>query len=155
MSVYVLLAFDDDEDAKKLVETAVTLKGSTMGNPEVPVIPYTIRAVYKKPVKFCDCDRPPGWTRGKRFGWWVCSKCGKPGEAWAKGFVWYTALGTNLLPREICGEPPQPAGWDSPDAWTFLIKETPPVEETEPTAEISPDLKRDNEYRLSVGLNPL
>lgn len=120
MAVYVLLAFDDDQVAKDFV-----LETYIMGE-------ITVRAVYKKPVQFCKCNRTSGWTRGKRFGWWVCADCGKPGEAWGKGFVWYTALGTNLLPREICGEPPQPAGWDSPDAWTFLIKKLEPKPDQNP-----------------------
>lgn len=136
MAAYVLLAFDDDEDAKEFVIDAL-YDGVFKTHTNYITDKVVVRAVYKKPVMFCNCStHTDGWTRGKRFGWWACAKCGKPGEAWAKGFAWYTALGTNLLPREICGEAPQPAGWESPDQWNFLIKKTEPVEDTAPTAAI-------------------
>lgn len=122
MATYVLLVFDDDEDAKEFViDKRYDCRFQTHTNYEGRI--NRVRAVYKKPVKFCACDNNrDGFTRGKKYGWWVCARCGYPMQAWAEGECWFTALGTNLLPKELTGERPQPSGWDSPEAWNFLIK---------------------------------
>lgn len=93
MAKYVLLAFDSDTEANEFVE-AVQDRTSREE--------FTVRGVWKKPTKFCECTsgniKQRGWTRGKKFGWWVCDRCHKPSKAWAQGDVWYNSLGTNLLP---------------------------------------------------------
>lgn len=90
MAKYVLLAFDDDAYADAFVEFGV-------GDHDIAA---TVRGVWRKPTKFCECVgvRAKSFTRGKKYGWWVCATCMKPTVAWAHGDAWYTALGTNLLP---------------------------------------------------------
>lgn len=137
MAYYVLLSFEDDEAAKTLVEDMI------LGPQYAPALEggkAEVKAVFRKPTKFCDPSdghRGSGKftfaaTRGRKYGWWVCSKCGKPSKEWAKGDRWYTALGTNLLPVEVIqGEPDtRPRGWEKGVAmWDFLLpegKELPP-----------------------------
>lgn len=105
MARYVLVAFDDNEKADQFVAAcqntgvvaAVTLTDTSLTHfaPEV-------RAVYMKPTLFCDCTvdkKGRGFTRGKKYGLWVHSACGKPTRAWARGEHWFQALGKNLLDR--------------------------------------------------------
>lgn len=113
MAVYVVLAFEDDTDAKIEVKELLAATDAVC----------SVRAVYKKPTKFCECKgNDKGWTRGTRFGWFVCARCGLPSRAWAKGDCWFTALGTNLLPVEVIANPEwRMPNWRSPDEWTFLL----------------------------------
>jgi hypothetical protein len=105
MAKYVLLAFDNDAEADKFVDIVVQDReviAWSVGQDvtEAVPLPATVRAVYKKPTQFCHCVRGKrdGFTRGKKYGWWVCDKCHKPTKAWAEGDQWYTSLGRNLLP---------------------------------------------------------
>lgn len=107
MAKYVLLAFDSDKDVDAFVEYVQTAKfvcalpGEYGTYTDLAIFDdVTVRGVWKKPTQFCSCigGKNRGWTRGKKFGWWVCSLCHKPAEAWARGDAWYTALGVNLLP---------------------------------------------------------
>jgi hypothetical protein len=112
MARYVLLAFDDDQEAIRFAEAAQSEQGITWipardhtGDAELDTflgLDAIVRGMWKKPTMFCDCTdkrKPPhGWTRGQKWGWWVCTKCSRPGAGWARGDVWYTALGKNILP---------------------------------------------------------
>jgi hypothetical protein len=96
LAKYVLVAFDKDADAEEFV-AEVQGRGGVVTPPDVT--PAIIRGVWKKPTKFCTgCTGRKGYTRGKKYGWWVCVSCGKPSQGWANGDHWMTALGTNLLP---------------------------------------------------------
>lgn len=105
MARYVLLAFDDNEKADEFVEACqetgiVGANAYEMGT--LTHFAPEVRAVYQMPTKFCDCTVGKGgrgFTRGKKYGWWVHSTCGKPTRAWARGEHWFTALGRNLLER--------------------------------------------------------
>lgn len=102
MAKYVLLQFDEDRQADDFVEQ-IQKNGSAIMDDHgggVWSVSATVRAVFKKPTKFCDCKgvKNRGFTRGKKFGWWVCAQCGKPTPAWAAGAHWFMALGKNLLP---------------------------------------------------------
>jgi hypothetical protein len=67
---YVLLAFDNDEEADAF-SGMLTTEGASM----------TVRGVFKKPTQFCACTDYNGKSvRGKKWGWWVHIKCGKPVE---------------------------------------------------------------------------
>ena len=109
MARYVLLAFDDDQDAIAFVDMVSVLHAEdkeflVTDDPihEGRSFKGFIRGMWKKPTMFCDCTdkrKPPhGWTRGQKWGWWVCTKCSRPSVGWARGDVWYTALGKNILP---------------------------------------------------------
>ena len=63
----------------------------------------TIQAVVAKPTVWCRCDIPletkyqrrrriaqkreGGWSRGVRFGWWLCARCRKPSKAVVTHFI--------------------------------------------------------------------
>lgn len=130
MAVYVLLAFDNDEDARTLVQDMLEYPDRNILTPaQENDVHATVRGVWKKPTVFCECrveravkgKTTSGWTRGKKYGWWVCAKCGKPAEAWARGDSWYTALGTNLIPQCEIAPEYRPAGWESPAEWRFVL----------------------------------
>jgi hypothetical protein len=113
MARYVLLSFDNDKEADDFVQATQERKTVAVASAtEVVANLYeaTVRAVFKKPTIFCQCTaiKHRGWTRGKKFGWWVCSQCHKPSRGWAHGDMWYAALGTNLLP--ISEEAPENRG---------------------------------------------
>lgn len=129
MAIYVMLQFENDAEAEEvvtdLIKTGlVTSPGkypdSSMGMGEVK-----LRGVWKKPTQFCTCTRKKdsSWTRGTKYGWWVCTSCGKPSEEWSKGIMLYNPLGTNLLPRELIAEhlPQNPQGKPSVMEWSFLL----------------------------------
>jgi hypothetical protein len=106
MAVYVMLTFDNDDEAHKYVKDVLQSKSVTIAtkslDPDVEEIPALVRGVWKKPTIFCTCDsndRKVGFTRGKKFGWWVHAKCGKPSKLWGQGNAWHPALGRNLLPQ--------------------------------------------------------
>lgn len=139
MAYYVLLAFDSDSDAKTfardLVESGGTSSVITQGPIEDPeyvlerdvhTAEVTLHGVWRKPTQFCTCNRNPrqgGFTRGKKYGWWVCAACGKPHELSSRGAEWWVALGTNLIPESL--RPPgqyDHKSWKSPMSWTFLLK---------------------------------
>jgi hypothetical protein len=102
MAKYVLLQFDDDGEADKFIETVQHDGGIFDGDGGgVWSIKTFVRGVWKKPTKYCDCTgnmKSRAFTRGRKYGWWVCDKCGKPTPAWARGDHWFLALGRNLLP---------------------------------------------------------
>jgi hypothetical protein len=111
MAKYVLLAFDKDADADEFVrnsnkyfsEMEYGSWSTEPGSDDDVFIPnVVVRGMWKKPTKFCSCigggKQSHGFVRGTKYGWWVCARCHKPTEAWSRGDVWYTALGTNLLP---------------------------------------------------------
>jgi hypothetical protein len=112
MAKYVLLAFDDDKDADQAVQMIQASRCVRWGHGLS--LACKVRGMWKKPTKFCEgggCStskKRPAFTRGTKYGWWVCANCGRPSRAWAKGDAWYTALGTNLLP--ITDETPEYRG---------------------------------------------
>jgi hypothetical protein len=129
MAVHVMLDFDNDEDAKRLVRFAILNGGveAPFNQVDDPLIRCTPRGVWKKPLSFCD-DQPVGhrsdylkrikskmggWTRGPKFGWWVDPACGRPTRDWAEGHRWWYSLGTNLLPKPYATED---TGQETPQA---------------------------------------
>jgi len=101
---YVMLQFDSDEDADAFIKTTQEngIVGSfALGDSNWKHFMPIVRAVFKKPTQFCDCKvgaKGRGFTRGKRYGWWVCSVCKKPTVGWGRGEHWFLSLGRNLLP---------------------------------------------------------
>lgn len=106
MAKYILLAFDDDSEADKFVDyhdqgvilSIPAYELNTTYDPNSVYLKPTVRAVFKKPTQFCECTGEKSFTRGRKYGWYVHAKCGKPTTGWAHGDIWYTALGLNLLP---------------------------------------------------------
>lgn len=104
MAKYVLVAFEDNIQADRFVEACQETGIMVVVNAaDASLTHFTpeARAVYQRPTKFCDCTdgKNRKFTRGKKYGWWVHSGCGKPTKAWANGEHWFQALGRNLLAR--------------------------------------------------------
>lgn len=126
MAVYVVLAFDNEEQAKTLVGD--TLKGNEgRGMPFIPE-GTNIYGIYKKPTQFCTCisggKRDGGYRRGTNYGWWVHAACNKPTPGVGKQADWFASLGTNLLPDQLHpgGAQFRTQGWPkSPKEWSFLL----------------------------------
>lgn len=114
MARYVLVAFDQDKDAEEFVQSVGRRGGffflGTDGHfrtANVPEDPTTsnafVRGVWQKPTKFCDCQpsskkQDRGYSRSKKYSWWVHKDCGKPTKLWASGEHFFYSLGRNLLP---------------------------------------------------------
>lgn len=88
MARYVVIEVSDNQVADQLVEkiSKQTKQGS----------PLRVVGIFVKPGRTCHCansryanyreDREKhgfsgGVERGEKFGWWVCTKCGKPRKA--------------------------------------------------------------------------
>jgi len=100
MAMYVLLSFDDDEEAMNFVDANLAS--------------MKVEGIYKKPTKFCDALNPihgnkrvHGWTQGQKYGWWICAKCGLPSPVAARN-VPNEISGWNLLSRLFVIDPVVP-----------------------------------------------
>lgn len=102
MAKYVLLQFDDEADADGIIHEILSHRPNADGISVEPGQFYqcTLRAVFKKPTKFCECTnvKKRGFTRGQKYGWWVCDQCKKPTQGWARLELAYQVFGKNLLP---------------------------------------------------------
>jgi hypothetical protein len=100
MAKYVLLVFDEDEAADAFVHLIEQDSGPAWKFMREQIKPQ-VRGIFKKPTKFCECTRLKGrgFFRGKKWGWWVCSQCGRPTWQWASLNTLYGVLGFNLLPK--------------------------------------------------------
>lgn len=128
MPYFVLIEFDDDEKAKKYVQDTLSKEEFHEGLLLDPVPIFKAVAVWRKPTMWCDNSdghrkkkTASGWTRGRKWGWWVCAICGKPSLGWVEGSLWRfdSAFGYNLLPDSITGKRPTFTG-RSPEEWTWL-----------------------------------
>lgn len=109
MARYVMLSFDHNDEAEAFIKAVQRKDGVIYSKPlegaEFQYMPLPenvfVRGVWAKPTSFCpglSCTGNKGFTRGQKFGWWVCATCKKPRKGWADGDPWYVALGNNLLP---------------------------------------------------------
>lgn len=153
MARYVLVAFDKDSDADEFV-AAVERPGGffflgrdghfrTTNIPDDPTQGQTfVRGMWQKPTKFCECQpsgkkQERGYTRSKKYAWWVHADCGKPTALWARGEHFFYSLGKNLLPvsanaPEWRGEGVHGHNWDPvKKVWIHHLtgEEWNPVEE--------------------------
>lgn len=92
MARYVLVEFENDKDAEefagaiergqKIVYPVPHPEEEGEYNVHSPSGNYRVRALFAKPTKFCECtlgaDEEPVSARGKKWGWWVHRKCGRP-----------------------------------------------------------------------------
>jgi len=93
MARYVVLEFEDNEDAEHFVgDVFYHYAGEVVG-------------LFAKPTQFCDgggCTRGrvQPWARGAKFGWWVCRTCKKPTSAGGGEKLMHHVLSqaVNLLP---------------------------------------------------------
>lgn len=131
MAVQVLLSFEDDEQAKTFVRDIMSYPDSDILTPtQENHVRAEVCGAWKEPTLFCnplDGHRGKktegGYTRGRKYGWWVCGKCGKPSKFAQGSTKWELALGTNLIPSELCKGmfKERLRGWESPVQWDFLL----------------------------------
>lgn len=111
MAKWVVLAFDDDKEADNFVNQILKANESQFEGEQVLAtlpVPTFVEAVYKKPTRYCNCVNDPsvklsgrrvrGWTKGLKFGWYVCPKCRRPANY--QGRIWET-LFRNLLTNPL------------------------------------------------------
>lgn len=127
MAVFVLLTFDDEGEAHDFVGLVLNTRTR-----ELDVALYSmframsVWGVFKKPTQFCECvggrKTASGFTRGLKYGWWVCAKCKKPTARWASGRQWFSVIGSNLLPKKLRPYPDEMSSTlESPAAWNDLL----------------------------------
>ncbi len=118
MARYLVLSFDDNAQAETLVEdwwrAMQTLPKDEDDKVNVrlltPIqendVECTIVGLVGKPTQFCDPSDDHlkgrgktgrGFTRGKKWGWWVCAICKRPTKGWAAGWKAVVGDGRNLL----------------------------------------------------------
>lgn len=104
----VVLTFEDDEQAMTLVESVLDDYGIHVpyrqGTPDdFQQVHGEVMGIYKHPTMFCEClsgkKTQMGFTRGKKWGWWVCGQCSKPKRVYWKNIFEHNGLGDNLLDR--------------------------------------------------------
>ena len=80
MAKYVLLEFDDDNEADEFVRVVPGLYHIDAHSLQS----FKIVGEFKKPTSFCQCTpeqkRGVFGARGSKFGWFVCGRCKKPVE---------------------------------------------------------------------------
>lgn len=109
MARLVVLSFDDNEDAEDFIKDVQFQDGTVFTYPEgsndAESYSTEVVGLFAKPTVFCDPGdghkgkkTQAGWTRGKKYGWWVCGACKKPSVLWGKKFECVIGNGRNLLP---------------------------------------------------------
>ena len=106
MAMTVALTFEDDEIALEFIEYAQ--KGLIVGcNSQWPEVEQSfspeIKALYKHPTMFCECQSgrktEVGFTRGVKWGWWVCGQCSKPKRLYWENIFEHNGFGNNIFSR--------------------------------------------------------
>jgi len=81
---YVVLQFDSDDEANEIVQWLLAQEQDQQVVHSFPA-KATVMGVFKGPTVFCDCKGSKGriqaWTKGQKYGWWVCKACKKPSRA--------------------------------------------------------------------------
>lgn len=135
MARIVVLQFEDNSDADEFIKEHDELmyypEGSMGGvsNDAVMIYAGEVVGVFAMPTQFCansgsgGCStnkRIRAWSRGKKFGWWVCSICKKPSnfvppERRERPELWRRVIsqGVNLLfaPEDQSPESVHDEGW--------------------------------------------
>lgn len=138
MAVHVLLSFEDEELAKEFVAANVPGSPTDNINFAAHLDGARVCGVWKRPSVFCECPggigKQEGYTRGRKYGWWVHNKCGKPSKVKISASPWEIALGTNLLPPELSPEPfdQRLKNWNSPVEWRDLLPASAEEEHSSP-----------------------
>lgn len=115
MAMLVLLSFEDDNMALTLVEDILNNPESRILTPaQENDVAGKVEALYKMPTMWCPSHSglkktEAGFTKGIKYGWWVCAHCGKPRKmAWDNMLKNETSLGYNILTRHFDLDPVDP-----------------------------------------------
>jgi hypothetical protein len=75
MAKYVVLAFDNDEEADSFSSTIINAGPAPEGSHQS----LNVVGVFKRPTLFCECTtKDDKSVRGAKWGWWLHKACGKP-----------------------------------------------------------------------------
>lgn len=98
MATALLIEFDSDQMAEAFVKKV---------NGEVAYVPVKrirVTGMWRLPKTFCECTdtarmKMRAFVRGKKYGWWVHTQCGRPSKYWGQAAprLWLS-LGRNILP---------------------------------------------------------
>lgn len=133
MAVYVVMSFDEDDDAKRFVKDVIRDGGVSITDSDDILTGVYVETVVKKATMFCDESDGhrknrslSGYTRGKKYGWWCCALCGKPSQKWSESLLDPAAHGTNLLPVDAVlgqglSDHRRLDGWNSAMEWSSII----------------------------------
>lgn len=123
MARLVVLEFDDNTQAETLIDdwwralqsTPASEDGTVRVDLLTPVqennVQCKVVGLFARPTVFCnpadDLHRGRGktgrgWTRGTKYGWWVCAVCKKPSRMWGEGLQSVLAGARNLLQEFLC-----------------------------------------------------
>lgn len=112
MARLVVVRFTDNEEAERFAEenrdTVWIIDGLDPDNPKKKQGWAKVRVLglFAWPTSYCICsgtfrgkNRIKGWSRGKKYGWWV-HRCGRPSKLWGSSIHAVIADGINLLKEE-------------------------------------------------------
>ena len=95
-----------------------------------------IKGVFRRPTQFCDPanhrgsnKRVTGFTKGRKFGWWVCSICRKPASAWGRSLNAVLGAANNLLKPCGCAEQSAPTDLASELDRDYIAHHTEPCKQ--------------------------
>jgi hypothetical protein len=112
MARYVVLYFEDNEMAERMVEEFTDFNGALTNIVlDNVVLVGEVKALVPAPTQFCEgcTGKNKGYTLGQKYFWWVCIFCKKPSRLWGGSYRAVIGSGRNLLEEEPVRPPP---GWD-------------------------------------------
>jgi hypothetical protein len=119
MSRVIILSFRDNDVAEHFARQVLEGQENAMCS-VLPATGVKIEALIARPTQKCKGPhRVPGklrsqmgWSRTRRYGWWVCSVCNKCAPKVVRDFITNMIGGYNNLLTELTGEnPEEPAPW--------------------------------------------
>lgn len=125
MARLVVLSFEDNAAAEgfvKQIDNLEYLPEGAMGgvsNDYAPIDAGVVEGVFALPTQFCEGGHGGGkrsrsWSRGKKYGWWVCTVCMKPANiSREKTIRAVVSQGVNLLKKAQEFVTPFTEGWGS------------------------------------------
>lgn len=113
------MATEDAEEFVRLVDGVSEVSCFERDSGEERHFAANVEAVVARPTVWCKCDVPTesrsqrrrrvaakregGWSRGARFGWWLCARCRKPSKAVVQHWITSMLVGANDLLPQILG----------------------------------------------------
>ena len=96
MAMLVMVSFEDDEAALSFVENVQD--NSLLQGAEVKAL-YRMPTMFHEPFETHSGGRVQGnsFTKGQKYGWWVCSVCKKPSRLYWDSIFGESSFGKNLL----------------------------------------------------------
>jgi hypothetical protein len=108
MAYMVLVSFENEEEALSFADVLLEDPSNVHDASDgafFRLCDPVVEGIYKKPTQFCQgCSTGKksglGFTKGQKFGWWVCVQCKKPSRLyWESVIDRQCSFGKNLLDR--------------------------------------------------------